>query len=420
MITEAEKLLKLSRKDFEDFEFVLQEMSRMGQMNWEELKKHYAEHPDDGLHIAYHPVDRRMLPMTRAATRRLWQIADRGMRELGAEAEKYYLPAFVEALKNTFLKACLEDPSKIDDETAHRIFQNVAKELFAQFYPATYHVPCSILYQRTPSDFAIGPVIFQLSKNFWTANEKAFQEEANSDLMVERYRELIQEYSWVGSIPIPACAPKQGEAKANEVLQGALDLFKLFAGSSASKITHANAAGLNRRASRLKTVNGELRVGFSSSSHDVGVVDEWLPGSKRTVQWLFGEKVLTKQAETFGPLLEPYQRFLDAIRWHGEAVSEPIPAAQIAKYWIAIERVVGLKMGDKVVERAAVLSLSEQSFSKHYKKLQSLYSLRSEIVHGTAARSAVRVTERADEVQEISMAVIMRYALLAGHLDWFG
>jgi hypothetical protein len=175
-----------------------------------------------------------------------------------------------------------------------------------------------------------------------------------------------------------------GEDRAREAIQSSVDLFKLFVGSSrGARIGHAYLAGLPRYSSTLYSDS----VGFHTTQTwawgNATVKDDWLDDVVGFRPWIFGEEAISERLQSWERLPDPVQRFLDALAWHGDGVSEPNAAARILKFWTAIERTVSLRIRDKVSTRAAIFSADANEFPGQFEKCQRLYSLRSEIVHGT-------------------------------------
>jgi len=407
----------LSRKDFEDYEFVVAELGKMAKKNFAEIKEHHKDHPEDDLYTVRHPKDNHLMLFTREGMRRLWQIARRGLKSIGPEGGKYDLKTVVDGIEKLFLAKLFDDPSSINDEQAHELFMQALAEISKTFVSSTHHIPCSLAAHRSPAQFLIGPVEFQLSEAFWNKNEKAIIESLKRELQHDSIKQFFTQQWWVASVEVAPCDPVIAEMRATEAIQSSLDLFKLFVGSGrAARVGHAYVAGLPRHSSRLYSDSDGFHVTQSWSSGNAIVKDDWLADVVNFLPWVFGAEMISNRLRTWGGLADPEQRFLDAIAWHSEGISESNPAARILKFWTAIERTVSLKIRDKVSVRSAILSAEATDFPQQFEKCQRLYSLRSEIVHGTYHGDGEKLASSSLETEKVSQAVLTSYAFIAGQL----
>jgi hypothetical protein len=406
---------KLSRKDFEDYEFVVAELAKMAQMNFAQIKEHHSLHPEDSLHTLKHPKDKHLMLFTREGAKRLWQVARRGLKSLGPESTKYELKTVVDAIEKLFLARLVDDPSSINDEQAHELFRQALADVSKDFVSSTHHVPCSLAAHRSPAEFRIGPVDFQLSEAFWKKNGQSIIESLKRELQHDTIKQFFTQQWWVASVEVEPCDPIVAERRATEAVQSSLDLFKLFVGSSrAARVGHAYVAGLPRHFSRLYSDSEGFHVTQSWSSGNAIVKDDWLTDVANFLPWVFGAETISNRLRTWGRLPDPEQRFLDALAWHSEGISESNLAARILKFWTAIERTVSLKIRDRVSARAAILSDEVTNFPEQFEKCQRLYSLRSEIIHGTYNGDEGKLASSSHETEKVSQAVITSYAYIAG------
>jgi len=389
----------------------------MAKMNIAEIKEHYKFHPEDKLYSLKHPKDNHLMLFTREGMKRLWQIVRRGMKFIGPERSKYDLKTTVAGLENLFLIRLCDDPSSINDEGAHELFTQVLVELSKKFVSSTHHIPCSLAAHRSPAEFQIGPVEFQLSAAFWKKNEKAIIDTLKHELQHDPIKHFFTQQWWVASVDVDPCDPIIAERRAIEAVQSSLDLFKLFVGSGrAARVGHAYVAGLPRHSSRLYSDKNGFHLTQSWSSGNAVVKDNWLDDVINFLPWVFGAEMIIRRLRAWERLPDPEQRFLDALAWHGEGISELNPAARILKLWAAIERTVSLKIRDKIEARAAILSAEATDFFQQFKRCQRLYSLRSEIVHGTYQGDEEKLRSSSIETEKVSQAVITSYAFIAGQL----
>jgi len=219
----------LSRKDFEDYEFIIAELAKMAKMTFPEIREHQQKHPKDNLHTLRHPKDNHLMLFTREGAKRFWQIGRRGLKALGSERHKYDLKRIVGELETHFLNRLFDSPSSINDEQCHEIFLQVLAEISEHFTASTHHIPCNLVAHTKPPSFRIGPVEFQQSQAFWNDNGQAILESLVHESQREPMKQFFTQQMWTASVKVAPCDPIVAAARATEAIQGSLDLFKLFA-----------------------------------------------------------------------------------------------------------------------------------------------------------------------------------------------
>lgn len=264
-VTDTNKPHKLSRKDFDDYEFIVGELARMAKMTFPEIKKHHERHPEDDLYTLRHPKDGNLMRFTREGMKRFWQISRRGLKSLGPDGNKYNPAKVVDEIQKLFLGRILDNPSSVNDEQSHDIFLEVIAKISGAFLPSTHYVPCTLVAHRRPPQFRIGPVEFQLSQIFWENNGQAILAGVNHDSQQQPIREFFTRHMWMSSVEVGPCDPAVGEKRARGAIQSSLDLFKLFAGRGrGARIGHAYLAGLpgtRRHCIPIQTVSTLRRAG---------------------------------------------------------------------------------------------------------------------------------------------------------------
>jgi hypothetical protein len=201
-MTDINNPQKLSRKDFEDYEFIVEELARMGRMSFPEIKDHHKQHPEDNLYTLHHPKDNHLMLFTREGMKRFWQIGRRGLKSLGPEGCKYDLDNVVAEIQKLFLGQLLDNPSLINDEQSHDIFAAVIAKISETFLPSTHYVPCTLVAHTRPSQFHIGPVEFQLSQVFWKNNGQAILAGLRHQSQHQSIKEFFTQQMWVSSVQV--------------------------------------------------------------------------------------------------------------------------------------------------------------------------------------------------------------------------
>jgi len=105
----------------------------------------------------------------------------------------------------------------------------------------------------------------------------------------------------------------------------------------------------------------------------------------------------------WGDLDEIELRFLDALAWHSDAISEHDPGARIIKFWTSIERTLRTSPGDVDTRAALLASGAPAEFADYSHRYEHAYRRRrNDVVHGNTNRvdeswyqEAVHVSEDA-------------------------
>jgi hypothetical protein len=412
---------KLSRKDYTDFEFIYGEVKKLLGLSPSELMKYYDEHPEDTPYFLSRP-DGFLLMFTLAGERRFQQVLQRGLRSLAERSTKYDPEAVLHNLKDEVVARLLNGP-EVSDENAHAVFDSVIDTLTKAQVSVTHYVPCSLVAHRKTTRFTIGPVTFTERKLFLDEHRAALLNRGieRPDPLLEQLERFFSMFSWIGRVTIPPCDPNISKARANETVQRALDLFKLFIGSPrASLVRRAYDVGAPSKMVFLtSTAEDTYALSYDGGKLTDAVVNEdWYDQIKSFPQWSIAQAVLSWASQFESRLPEVQQRFLDGLAWHSDAISEGDLASRIVKFWTGIERVVTLKHGDEVQRRAAIMnSDSKADFEEKYKAAKRLYSKRSQIVHGTANRAEDWLGDVALQSEVFSQRILYNYLFLIDRLN---
>jgi len=416
----------LSRKDFRDYEFILKEMERALSMVGPALMAHYNAHQEDAFYTLPRSDGRGHLPFTRKGESHFYEIVHRGLRAMGSASRRYDISNLVNALKLAFI-AGKEDEPPLTAENAHELFETVIREVEEGLDVLTHYIPCSIVAHSQPDQFEVGPVKFVWRERFFRENESVLRttidETPGFEWGFEALESFFKQSSWVAMVTIEAADKEKSSERAREITQTALDMLKAVIGS-------ARGAGIrqaydNGMPSRIASLNLAAGKGFSPSwgsrSHDAVLTEDWHQVIRTLPFWETAESILDRYSNAWEVLDEPYLRFLDALKWHGEAISDSEPNARSVKYWIAVERLVSFRSNDDVTKKAASLSCeSPRQFPDHFKKCQRLFGKRSAIVHGSASRETGESEGVALEIENLSRTLLFSYLRLIRELELDG
>ncbi|HEV2378383.1 MAG TPA: hypothetical protein VG206_01155 [Terriglobia bacterium] len=407
----------LSKKDYADYEFIVKEIGRLLSLGGpKELLDYYRTHQADALFGTLPTEDGRSFPCSYEGVERFRQIVVRGVDALGLAGKKHSVKVLTHALKEKFVREAKEITANTTAENAHELFLCVAREEEAKHEELTHYIPCAVVTDRTPDRFAIRPVNFVLREIFMEENDDALRKEADSyphgEFELQELREFFSKYSWVALVKAPPCDPEVSKARARLAIQRALNLIKLFFPSDRTRRV-AQAGELTTPVNTSWLVSSDARgftLSWSRRGLDAILTDNWFEQISAFDQWKIAEWVILTSWERWDEVPEPYQRFLDGLAWHGDAVSEPDAQARTIKFWTAIERVVSLRDSDPVVKRAALFSIETPGdYEARLKQASTLYTRRSMILHGSARYKDKRSIETASKTEDLSRRVLLSY-----------
>jgi hypothetical protein len=358
------------------------------------------------------------IPFTRKGETHFQQVAIRGLEAMGAAGRRHHLPAVIDALKAEFMSSYTHG-TQITDENAHDVFDLAISKAENRFAGLAHHIPCSVVVHQEPNRFQIGPVHFVRRELFFKENEVALRnaQEPAGDVKwaFEELHNFFGRFLWVASVTIDRAHKEVSRSRAREIVQMALDMLKLVVGSErGSGIRQGYDYAMPRSTSDLvSTEDGDFLPSWRGRMQDAILRDNWYEMISRWELWKTAESIFVTYADAWEPPPELHRRFLDALRWHGEGISDAHADSRFAKYWISIERLVSLKANDEVTRKAALLSCSgPEHFSARFKKCQRLYGKRSALVHGRTDMDAEESEGLAAETENLSQIVLFSYLRL--------
>src|ERR1035437_10140144 len=390
----VESVSRLHKKDYRDYEFIVAEIQRFQSLSPRQQWEHWKAHPGDAMGGIKTPSGGTIY-LTRDARTRLHQVTERGLRAMGPAAERHNAEKVYEELPRQFINLVVEG-ADITEENAHRVFEGAIQNLEGLFVEQTHYVPCAVVMHRVRDMFTIGPVTFILRERFFRENEQAIREAAErwspvmSPDILSRTQSFYTDFMWIARITVPPCDISISRERARAGIQKALDVFKLIVGSGrAANVKMAHEIALPQRPWELTSTQGKgFAIRSSGGSHDAIVNDEWYEQVTAFPEWPLFQGALSEYWSQWGDLNDLLARFIDALSWHSDAISERDLSARIIKFWTAVERLLSVAAKGNLAARLAVLSADTvEGFESCVRKLSILYQRRSEIVHGSAHRS---------------------------------
>lgn len=409
---------RIAEEDYRDYEFILADLERNIGLSPEQQIERFRADPwaaFSGLKAA-NGFD---LPLSREAQNRFSLIASRGLKEVGPSAQAHSFNRVVQALKEG-LSSMIQSGFVPGADDAHEIFRSALRNLSAGYKEVIYHVPCSVVAERTYPKFNIGPVEFALRDQFFAENESAIQQfvadssnQKVAEILLARTRAFYSEFQWIGSVAISPCDSEVSRPRARREIQKALDVFKLFVGGArASHVKQAyDLTTASAYAELVSSPTGTFSVGTGGKMRDAILNDQWYQQVTSSPAWAPMGAVLLNYHDAGDSLDEIQTRFLDALSWHSDAISEQEPGAKIIKFWTSIERILRASPGD-IDTRAAVLSSNTaREFEKHSQRFDQAYrKRRNDVVHGNANRASESwYSEAVGASEEASKNVLFQY-----------
>lgn len=413
--------------DIDDVEFIYAEIEKFLTMRPDDLRAHWrASPPLEALHMLPHPSGRGELFLGKNAYMRFNVLA---RRHLAAQPERRVRVAsekLADALRKEFVRRFLKDFQQITNRSVAEMFDSAYKDLATSFQRRTYYLPCSIVQEQNPAEFKVGPVSFIKRSLFWERHHSDIEREkvrtgeelrnrwsasaktpANSEDAADQQAKVfaddlfrgVQEffglYDWLAIVETPPADEKISEDLANSLVGRALNVLKLLMGASHSdQISMGSAAPIIARTAQLvRDSDGRFHPTLEFSTPQNSVGNDWFSYIRGPCALYLSTAgiLLTRINELFVPT-GISTRFLDALHWFGDAVTEPNPAAQLAKYVFALERATVISSGRrKRVKSKATVSNRSAVFWKQEPKplyewtarIREIYEARSDLAHGS-------------------------------------
>src|SRR5690242_13994721 len=149
---------------------------------------------------------------------------------------------------------------------------------------------------------------------------------------------------------------------------------------STSGIRQAHRSGHSPNIVELtRDERGQFHIGWRRGPEDAVVDNNWHAMITSHYNWTAATKILESSIASV-ETRKLYQRFLDALTWYGDGISEETYAGKLVKFVAALERITitsGEKAGhNKVARRAAILASdrTEEGWLKYFRATQAVHS----------------------------------------------
>jgi len=448
------------QQNFADLNFICERVVWYLEQKPEDLMAHFKTHKMDALY-SIPDKKRGMIICGRDASTKFYNIAERHLSSQKEEKNKTNLDAFVSKLKEEFSRRFLQRGEDITEINMDRMISTAYRSLSREFESLIHYIPCSIFSSDSIRKFEIGPVSFLYKTEFesnygdeikrlriqikeqhreqcasaitngFPAERVATEDQSQqlADHLVKGLLSSFGGYEWIAAVEIPKCNEKVSYNRAISATKMALNILKLLLGSEFTyRIRTVIDHGESPTSARLtRKKDGKLDISLSRSASGNVVGDEWLDILHNQASYYFS--LATKVLELSIGFSDPPPlciRFIDALSWYGDAVSERSYAAKIVKFVTSIERITGTgiekddggrerSVTEIVTNRSSILHsiTSGEILSESKLKVFDIYECRSNLVHGSLSPFDESCVAYAHKAGEIS-----RMVLLAG-LDYF-
>ncbi len=442
-------MIKKHVQDVQDLEFIVDDILRFASMEIPELKAHWEMNKQDRLCNIPHPRGQGILICSRQAIDRFVGLAERHLIAQKLET-KVDLRLFTNIVIGEFVNRFLGQKSNIDRKNVDKMLSSAIKKVKTKHKSLTHFIPCVVVFESEPKEFQIGPVCFVWMEKFLHDNQAEIEEERGrirqehrelcaqakldgypadeiakeemlskiADRLVDGLLDYLSEFRWISIVSVPECDKTVSRKRAEVTVEGALNVLKLFLGTSyGATLRQGHSPGPPRqKANLIREADGGLKISIGWSKRDAMVGPGWFGAITKPDPFFF-----QAAGSALFACIDPEQstdlnqRFLDALTWYGQAVSEVFPSAQVIKFVAALERLTVTKkvsdLTETVSKRTALLlghGESREAFERLYADTKKVYDCRSGLMHGSISPLDKRVAAIAPLAERLTRDMLLR------------
>lgn len=414
-------------QDIEDISFILNEIKKHSSMTVEDFRELVKK---DSFYLFY-TLDLssgKHIQIGREAALRFKSIAERHCKLFQHTIDVSSLEL---AIKLSFAKTFIEKENPIEIKFVDRMLSKAVKETQENHKMITHYIPCVITRQGEPSEFKIGPVRFLTTKKFFKDFGSKIEDDCASygikeSRIINKIYDYYKAYIWIAEVTVQPCDNKISEKRALHVVQGSLDVLKLFFHHShGHDLQIGSYTGYYKdRAKITSTPDGMFHPEFGSHVYGVPANPMWFSDIRRNSKWFLAcvgnavEGYLKPEAENMHR-----NRWLRALYWYGQAVSEDRPAEQLVKYVVALECLAVTpqdgkeEVTDIVTRRTALLiakAYKDDVYEKIKSKARKIYRKRSDLMHGRISP----ITQDINSIVSLAHDIVPKMMLITLDMFW--
>ena len=425
-VTECVKDYECLIKGIEFFLGLQQEIVKQG--NIEAIRHHYEQHPEDKLCHIYRPGTREIILCRRSGIEAIERMAIRLITETPS-GHDLSRKRIAEIISERILQVAIDRVT--DDEELVQTLKTYVAASEAEHIEASYRFPCVLLHcgpthpdfpPPPPDRFALGPVTFERFQVFANGFSQAVQggEKTADEKALDLFSQSGEKYGWVASVKIPRCAPDVSRRRAEEIVEAAINLLKVFIGlryARSMRLPHT-APSRNRETCVLIDIDNKVKWTWHGPSLEGALVAGDPVGGIAPCIRHFASDLLNKSLS--GNRDEATARLLDALRWFGDASFEESGGVQIVKWIAALERLTATERLYKGVthnfcKRVALLAsgLGTGQVEDAYRDAHRAYDFRSDVMHGSRSQDDEHLAMNTGFVHDLTREAI--FGALALH-----
>lgn len=431
-----------------DLEFICTELIHFGKMSFQELKAHFEINKGDVLCTIPHPSGRGDLICGWQAYERFLHIAKRHLEGFQDLEKQLRAEDMRRALIYDFVNRFIKRQAPFDSQNVAKMLTAALNRVKQKRKDLTHFIPCIVCEDKIPDEFFIGPVHFVLMKKFLADNGGEFELERQriydehrkrcldaieagtpeervaspegskriADGLVAGVTTYFQDFPWIAEVRIPQCNEKISRLRAELAVESALNVLRVLIGEYHTERILQGAPSPSRTKSACLTKdNRSDRFEFSLSSGLKGAVfgHDWFSKLSTAAGCL-----LCAIGSSIIGIIDPSRcshlqlRFLDALTWYGQGVTEVVPSAKVIKYVAALERIVITKKNEDisrtVSERVALLcsEMHPQKYEEWRRNTIKVYDYRSKLMHGDyspLSQDLVAISGLAEKIARVTL-----------------
>lgn len=384
---------------FEDTEFIIQEIIRFKKFINEGRLSEFSTY--DFFSNLPAKDGRGSIICGREANKRFYSIAERAISKSPELKGKILSSELVPLLKEAFSRRIIQSNTGVTDVEITKMVRDAKYAARKKLSDITFFIPCVLSADSQKDNFSIGPVNFLSTEAACEQLAKLPTEHPKTDL--DSALEYYKNFEWIAKITINQCSPDVASSKAGQILESIFDsLTAIFTISKSEGMGFENTSTSPKKTFSVTLKNGEnIRVvsHFSWKQHRLS--DNWLCSINDLG---YGEFL-----DSVGRMLQPdiydntkyllARRFLNSLRWFGDAAQDQNLGARIVKFTVAIENLLltgnSKKKTQIFIQRGHALFTGRNTAIDHQAKrdLEWLYNIRSDIVHGRKPYNSVTMSD---------------------------
>ena len=374
--------------------FIIDEVERFAKMTPEE-RREVSKPPDWPLIYGLpnkHGVEITCGNMAHAA---LSELSDRASQVDNLIASRCSKNAAFQLYRKHFLRSLMKmtvDGQVDEDRFVERYSKIIRRLIILSLREQKFGIPCVLpIGCEKARNFVVGPVTF-VPTDQWIRNDPSDFPESRP--LGEYFKRDLNCFSWIAFVSVKKTEPERGQELAEFAVDVAINIIRIFLVMNGEqeevfRLGHAGGRLPPKTNCGISFEKGSPSVWLSRQSHPYVGDDfiEFIEAHSFYIQMFAG---VLKSTVVGGAASSYALRFLDAVKWFGEACLEGRSGAQIVKAVMCLERLFifedddgdGLKA--RVSKRAAALisHFLSAEYVETKRELGIGYKARSKLMHG--------------------------------------